>query len=498
MSRRRSTRTALALTAALATGAATLTGVALSTPANATTSAISASVPAELVPVRTLTSLLGTHQWFAQTFHGLPVLDSFYAVHRDKTGAVTSVADGRLAVSATLGTTPAVTSPAAITTASVALAAAAATASKAATSRATKNSTVVAATGTGTATLAVVGGARSALVWSVVSSGADGESRTLIDAKTGAVREVKGLSKNATGKGKVFDPNPVVALRNESLTDRNDSDQAVLDPAYRTVTLANLNASGTLVGTYARVVKARGGLATSPTRQFLYTRADDRFEQVNAYWGIDKAQTYIQSLGFTNVNNESQKLLINTTTVDNSFYSPGADTITYGTGGVDDAEDLEVVWHEYGHAIQDAQVPGYGSSEQAGATGEGFGDYWAVQMSQTTSRGFDIPCVMDWDSTSYTTTVPHCLRRTDTGKTTADLDGEVHDDGEIWSNALWDMNKALGRGKANKIILEAQFSYTPNNSFAQAATTTVAAAKALYGQAVADKVHKAFADRTIL
>ncbi len=495
MSRRRSTRTALALTAALATGAATLTGVALSTPANAITSAT--GVPANLVPVRTLTSLLGTHQWYAQTFHGLPVLDSFYSVHTDKTGAVT-VDDGRLAVSTTLGTTPTVTAASATNAAGAALTMAAATADKAATSRATKDSAVVAAAGTGTATLAVVGGARSTLVWSVVSSGADGESRTLVDARTGAVREVRGLSKNATGKGKVFDPNPVVALKNESLTDKNDADQAVLNPAYRTVTLAHLNASGQLVGTYAQVTKAKGGLATSPTQQFLYTRADDRFEQVNAYYGIDMAQTYIQSMGFTDVNNESQKLLIDTTTVDNSFYSPSADTITYGTGGVDDAEDLEVVWHEYGHAIQDAQVPGYGSSEQAGATGEGFGDYWAVQMSQTTSKGFDIPCVMDWDSTSYTTTVPHCLRRTDTGKTTADLDGEVHDDGEIWSNALWDINTALGREKANKIILEAQFSYTPDNSFAQAATTTVAAAKALYGQAAANSVTKAFTARKIL
>ena len=61
--------------------------------------------------------------------------------------------------------------------------------------------------------------------------------------------------------------------------------------------------------------------------------------------------------------------------------------------------------------------------------------------------------------------MPHCLRRTDTGKTTDDIDGEVHDDGEIWSNALWDINLALGRAKTNKIILEAQFSYRPNTSF---------------------------------
>jgi Zn-dependent metalloprotease len=156
------------------------------------------------------------------------------------------------------------------------------------------------------------------------------------------------------------------------------------------------------------------------------------------------------------------------------------------------------VWHEYGHAIQDAQVPGFGSTEQAGATGEGFGDYWAVTMSQPVSKGFNLPCVMDWDSTAYTTTVPHCLRRTDTGKTTADIDGEVHDDGEIWSNALWDINLHLGRAKANKIVLEAQFSYRPNTSFAQAATVTVSTARALYGNAAANTVKAAFVARHIL
>ena len=159
---------------------------------------------------------------------------------------------------------------------------------------------------------------------------------------------------------------------------------------------------------------------------------------------------------------------------------------------------LEVVWHEYGHAIQDAQVPGYGSSEEAGATGEGFGDYWAVTMSEATSRGFDLPCVADWDSTSYTPGPVHCLRRTDTGKTVADIDGEVHDDGEIWSNALWDINLALGQRKANTVILEAQFAFTPDNSFAQAADQTVAAAQGLYGAAAAAKVRQAFVARGIL
>ena len=100
--------------------------------------------------------------------------------------------------------------------------------------------------------------------------------------------------------------------------------------------------------------------------------------------------------------------------------------------------------------------------------------------------------------TSYTASAPHCLRRTDTGKTTADIDGEVHDDGEIWSNALWDIQKALGRTKADTAILEAQFTYAPNTTFAAAATKTVAAVRSLYGQAAASQARAAFVARTIL
>ena len=103
------------------------------------------------------------------------------------------------------------------------------------------------------------------------------------------------------------------------------------------------------------------------------------------YYSITTAEEYIHKLGFKDVNNEPQDYLTTGFTDDNSFYDPAVDAITFGTGGVDDAEDNEVIWHEYGHAIQDDQVPGFGESEEAGAIGEGFGDYWAVTMSQATS-----------------------------------------------------------------------------------------------------------------
>lgn len=495
---RNALRTTIAFAAVLATGPVFIASTASAAPATTARATTAAEVPSDLTLVATRTSLLGTHTWYAQTFHGLPVVDGYYGVHSTRSGALTSVDDGRQAVPATLSTTPSVPASGASAAARSAVSARAGAEARSAVVRAAKDAPMAPAAGNERAVLSVLGGSSPALVWSIVSTSDSGTSRTLVDARTGAVHSVTTLSKNADGKGQVFDPNPVVTLRNESLKDHGDKDQAVLRPAYKKVTLKRLGTSGHLVGTWAKVVRAKGGLATSAARTFVYTRADDRFEQVNAYSGIDAAQAYLQKLGFRDVNNHAQKLSIDTYSGDNSFYDPSNHLITYGTGGIDDAEDLEVVWHEYGHAVQDDQVPGFGRSEQAGAMGEGFGDYLAVTMSQASSNGYDIPCVMDWDSTSYTSRAPHCLRRTDTGKTTDDLAGEVHDDGEIWSNALWDINQSVGRDRANRIIIEAQFSFSPGTSFAAAARKTVATAKALYGAQTAGQVRAAFVLRKIL
>src|SRR5581483_2707820 len=108
----------------------------------------------------------------------------------------------------------------------------------------------------------------------------------------------KGPSGSSTGTGTVFFPNPVAQLQDESLTDQKDADYAALQPAYRNVTLTNLDGSGTLTGDWAQVVSETGDPARSGTNTFTYHRNDDRFEQVMAYYWITEAQKYIQSLGF--------------------------------------------------------------------------------------------------------------------------------------------------------------------------------------------------------
>jgi zinc metalloprotease ZmpB len=310
----------------------------------------------------------------------------------------------------------------------------------------------------------------------------------------------------STGTGRVFLPNPVAALQDQSLTDQRDRDYAALAAAYETVTLTDLDGSGYLRGSWANIRGETGNPALSSTNTFLYGRDDDRFEQVMAYYWVTEAQRYIQSLGFGSthrpVNMESQDIRINQWGADNSYSWDKHDVLRFGKGGVDDAEDAEVILHEYGHAIQDSQATPFGNfgfSSEAGAIGEGFGDYWAVTVSDVIAPTPDPACVADWDAVSYTSSEPHCLRRVDDDlHYPEDLNGRVHHDGRIWSRALWDIRTVLGHVVADTLILEAQFDFAADTTMPAAAEATVAAAQRLYGGATANAVRSAFEARGIL
>ncbi len=320
-------------------------------------------------------------------------------------------------------------------------------------------------------------------------------------------RAQKNGNGSSVGTGQVFLPNPVASLQNQYLTDQKDQNYPELMPAYRMVTLTNLDGSGFLRGDWATIRSSTGDLAFSGTNTFHFTREDDRFEQVMAYFWITEAQKYIQSLGFGTtrrpINMESQAVRIDQIGIDNSYSWDKHDILRFGKGGVDDAEDAEVILHEYGHAMMDSQMTPFGNfgySLEAGAIGEGFGDYWAATVSSLIAPTPDPACIADWDSVSYTPNmVPHCLRRIDLDlHYPQDLEGRIHNDGQIWSRALWDIRARLGNIQADTLILEAQFSFAADTSMPAAATETVQAARNLYGKKVADTVRQVFVERGIL
>jgi hypothetical protein len=318
-------------------------------------------------------------------------------------------------------------------------------------------------------------------------------------------------SGTSTGTAQVFKVNPVQSSGNQSLTDMKDSDAAVPMSEYATVQLRNLDGSGYLRGSWANVQSATGTPAFSPTNTFIYTRHADQFEQVMGYFWVNQAQEYLQSLGFGStlpgIVHESFTVKIDQYGGDNSYQTDKPYRIRLGKGGVDDAEDGEVIVHEYGHAVHASQVPGYGASLDAGSIGEAFGDYLGVTVGLAAAKQYGWPvatnpaCVADWDSVSYTD-APHCLRRLDTDLTVADRKGEVHYDGMIWSAALWDIRQAyIGLSKStaawDTTLIDSQFRYAPDTSFSAAAKATYETAAARDGAQAAAAVKAAFAARGI-
>ncbi|MFJ5828933.1 M4 family metallopeptidase [Streptomyces sp. NPDC093089] len=337
------------------------------------------------------------------------------------------------------------------------------------------------------------------------SRGLAAAAAVTVAAATAALLPSGGASAASAPQARVFMVNPVQSSGDQSLADHKDAASDVPASAYATVTLRNLDASGGLSGKWA-VVRSETGKPAKTSAATSFDRSDDEFEQVMAYFWVNEAQEYLQGLGFgtelRGANDRVQPVRLNQWGSDNSFFTDKKDEIRFGKGGVDDAEDAEVIVHEYGHAVHEAQVPGFGTTAESGAIGEAFGDYLAVAVGTNTATKHGWPmkadqaCVADWDATGYSE-APHCLRRIDSTKTYADREGEVHADGEIWSRALFDIRGKLGARTADRIIVNAQFDFAADTSFEDAALTTVATARKMYGTAAADAVRDAFRARAI-
>lgn len=324
-----------------------------------------------------------------------------------------------------------------------------------------------------------------------------------IDAATGAVFDERNVLRKAEGRGIVFRPNPVVTLNRDDLFDEKDRDQSVFDKAYRTVKLKELESGGNLKGPYVDTTKTRN-CARSADGSFLFRREDDRFEEVMAYYHIDTLQRYIQTLGFTGAKgilNRSIRVNVHGTPDDQSFYdpSPGRHDLTFGDGGVDDAEDADVILHEYGHAIQDAIIPGFGQANEGRAMGEGFGDYIGASFFARFKTKQRKTKVAEWDAKGYAGGPQECLRRLDEPKHYPDdMQGEEHADGEIWSACLWKVRKLLGAKKADTVILEGHFYLNQYADFKDGAEAIVMAEKNLYGGKRKKSLTKIFREAGIL
>lgn len=326
-----------------------------------------------------------------------------------------------------------------------------------------------------------------------------------LNAKTGAVlSRIDNLSLAATtGRARVFDPNPVAALGGHAhvLTASGRPKRRHPDCAYRVVAIGGLAGNGRLDG--ARVTtRLTESRVKSTSHTFVYDAHQPGFDEANVYFHLDRTIRRLEAMGYRGsraIFRAPLEVDAHGTREDNSWYSPGLRQLTFGTGGVDDAEDGETILHEFGHALQDAIIPDFGQSPQAAAIGESFGDYWAASSFHDLKPARYRTSVMCWDSVQNDEYDPPCLRRVDSELTfeSFDPEGDEHDNGVIWSATLWDVRRAIGAERADRIIVESHFQLDGFTTFARAARAILDANRNLYASRDRAKLRRVFQERGI-
>ncbi len=188
---------------------------------------------------------------------------------------------------------------------------------------------------------------------------------------------------------------------------------------------------------------------------------------------------------------------------------------------INGGDDASVVYHEYTHGlsgrlITDADGVEALNTAQAGAMGEAWSDWYAKDFLVDQFPALDNLAVAgDVDMGAYTDASPHAIRTQgmdcDVNAVSAgcpnggytygdfgsiDADGpEVHADGEIWGETLWDIRSALTSPVAEALITQGMRLAPPEPTFLDARNAILQADQSLFGGAHRATLWDIFAHR---
>jgi hypothetical protein len=331
-------------------------------------------------------------------------------------------------------------------------------------------------------------GAARPAVWLAVDASGPRLYSVVVDADDGRVSVGCDLLVRATGSGRVYRTDPISESGDRTLMDNGDADSDELTALRQPVMLLGLDGSGYLRGEYVDAHRTSDRLQDPSLVFDAVTRGQPGFEEISAYYHVDHAQRHLQALGFSGASAIYARPLDVVTDwmdVDQSYYDPLRQRLYLGTGGVDDGEDGDVVIHEYGHGLQFQLTHNYGTSGDAMALGEGWGDIlaFATPSDADPPDVIERECLAPWDASAYKPPAP-CMRRVDgIGHLPEALQSfpEPHYDGELWSATLHDFmtQPDIGVDEGLRILVESLFLYAADESFEGAAAKLVTAEQML-------------------
>lgn len=283
--------------------------------------------------------------------------------------------------------------------------------------------------------------------------------------------------------GKVFNPDPLTSANvgyGGAYQDSSDADIVVLNNQRQTKTF-KASFDGTTFSLKNQYIELRDNNGdgilpvTSSSPLFDYTRHQSGFEDVNAYYHLTKQSDYIRSLGF----NATSQLVYpdpHGGTGDNSFFNE-PNTIYFGTGGVDDAEDADVVIHEYTHFVSYNAAPSTNSGQDRNSIDEGTCDYFAASYSKSINA-YNWTKVFNWDGNPpfWNGRVVNTTKRYP-----QNISNNIYKDGEMWSSTLMQIHDELGKATTDSLVLQTMYLFASNMTYPQVADALLQADTLLFG-----------------
>ncbi len=347
-----------------------------------------------------------------------------------------------------------------------------------------------------------LGGGDATLAWRVLVPQFIDYWDVVVDAGDGALLYSSNLTTDTGPEGQVFAEHPDAS----ALTTVPFSGSL---PAPRDSWVGPTSLSACVICTNGNNVAAiadrlgdfNGFLASAPDTHFNFGFADswaltgdpdpdEDASVTNLFYLVNVAHDYFYDLGFTEAAGNFQDdnfgagglggdpVIATTYTgfdscpyfpnfncLNNAFFStppegvaPVLSSFLFTAPNRDPSFDGDVMLHEYAHGVS-TRIVGVGALTgiQSGAMGEGWSDYFAISY-------YDDPVVGEYSTQNATSGIRHFAY--DASPLTYDdlctAGCEVHDDGEIWAAALWDLRQfyvgdlglAAGRVAADELIVE--------------------------------------------
>lgn len=230
---------------------------------------------------------------------------------------------------------------------------------------------------------------------------------------------------------------------------------------------------------------------------FNFTRSQNQFGDVNAFYHATDMKQLVKNYGFglpdiilkidAHAFNGADRSAFN--------YGNSPPTLEFGDGGIPDAEDADVIRHEFSHSMSFSASPNTDIGLERLSIEEGLADYFAASYSRSVDV-FGSNKVFNWDGneTWNGRTVNFSMYYPQNGL----VSGTRWNNGQLWSTAMMRVWDSCGKEVTDVLMLEALYSLMSNMRMPQLANQIIAADTLWFGGIHTNQIKCAFFQNEIL